>query len=106
MPSSATIAGALLITALGVGVTSCAKSQPADEAAPAVQPNVSSWFDVRIYPSEWTNTVLHSLFAMRGVPDCDFLVLKSVEAEGLVNLRYAAFALGGDAVIEAAEAFK
>lgn len=49
MRTSATVTVALLTAALGVGVTSCAKSPPADEASPAGERNVTSWDEVRLY---------------------------------------------------------
>jgi hypothetical protein len=92
MRSPATIAGALLITALGVGLTSCAKTPPDSEEPPAAGRNVSSWQEVRIYSGA-------------DQPRCAYVGVGRVKGErgGMsvrARLRHAVYNAGGDAVIE------
>jgi hypothetical protein len=95
MRSPATITGALLLAAVGASIASCTKSQPADEAAPAVQPNVSSWREVEIYNEH------------RRPPECEYEVLgtfwprPSFPDSAWEGLKRRVFQLGGDAAIDA-----
>lgn len=102
MRSAAIIAGVLLIAAVGASIASCAKSQPTHEATPVVQPNVSSWREVRIY---YRDRPSH-------VPECEYGVLAAIRVtgdypvEGPYNqgrwdqVKLRVFYLGGDAVID------
>jgi hypothetical protein len=88
MRAPATATGALLIAALGVGLTSCAKTPPDSEEAPA---RARSAQDIRLY------------FRSR-TPECGFAELgwvrgKRAYSSDPSSLKAAAFALGGDAVI-------
>lgn len=75
----------VLIAALGVGFTSCAKAPPDTEEPPAVGRKVTNWQRVSIF--------------LRRLPQCDFVQLRSVTGSSASDLQQAAFAAGGDAVI-------
>ncbi len=104
MRTSATVLGLMLIAALGVGVTSCAKGPPDSEASPAGEQNISSWEEIRLY---W-GAVLDRYGRPRRYaqwPHCEYVTLRWVSTPRsytwprLARLKRAVWHVGGDAAV-------